>query len=347
MRLLVDSSAVKVEVALRKAETKRNALPILRSMVKPLVAKPVAKVVTKVVRCDDYLDATRLVKAAFGPRNANTGVKTLDKAVRTARRTAAAQNAYIKRLLDQHAIDLQWAAQNPAQVASQSLAAKAARLAVEAEVKAAQAAALAKVENDKRVLKAKVASIRAAIASRKAEELSEARAAKSAKAATRKAKAAKAKAKVKAVIKAKAGITTVTTVAPTARPAAAKVMVVMTKPEVKADVKPAVKSTNNAPAKPRLGTGCSFVSMPHNLRLEVNVVKFTMPTAPVREHAQVTMEALKALVKFGKTVPVVKAPVVPAVVIVSAEEQAAINLVEALFGQNFSALENEVMEVNQ
>jgi hypothetical protein len=342
-------TAVKVEVTQRKAKAKRNELSTLRAAAKPFVAKPVVKSAAKpkVVRFDDYLDATRLVKAAFGPRSANTGVKTLDKAVRTARRAATAQNARVTRLIDQHAIDYQWAAQNPAQVASQKPAAKAARLAVEAEVKSAQAAALAKVETDKKALKAKVASIRAAIAARKAHELSEARAAKSAKAATRKAKAAKAKAKAKAIVKGKAGTITLTSVAPVAKAEGKKVMVVMTKPEVKADVKPAVKSTNNAPAKPRLGTGCSFVSMPHNLRKEIAVVKFTMPAAPVREHAQVTMEALKALVKFGKTVPVVKAPVVPAVVIVSAEEQAAINLVEALFGQNFSALENDVMEGNQ
>jgi hypothetical protein len=346
-------TAVKIEVVQRKAKAKRNELSTLRAAAKPFVAKPVVKSAAKpkVVRFDDYLDATRLVKAAFGPRSANTGVKTLDKAVRTARRALANFSAAWRKARALDAMAFTWAEENPAQVANQSLAAKAARLQAEAEVKSAQAAALAKVEAEKKAVKAKVASIRVAIASRKAQELSEARAAKSAKAATRKAKAAKAKAKVKAMIKGKAGIATITTVAPTAKPAAAKVMVVMTKPEVKADVKPAVKAAAkpaaSAPAKPRLGTGCSFVSMPHNLRKEIAVVKFTMPAAPVREHAQVTMEALKALVKFGKTVPVVKAPVVPAVVIVSAEEQAAINLVEALFGQNFSALENEVREVNQ
>lgn len=298
-------TAVKREVAQRKAETKRNALPLLRTMVKPFVAKPVAKAATKVkvVRNNDFLDATRLVKAAFGPRNANTGVKTLDKTARTARRAAAARTARVERLLDQHISHTLWLAQFPAQVANQSPAAKAARLAVEAEVKAAQAAALAKVEAEKKAIAEKVKQIRKAIAKQKAQDIADHRAAKSAKTAKAKAKAAK----VKAIVKAKAGTTTISTVAPVAKPEGKKVMVVMTKPEAKAEVKPA----SNAPAKPRLGTGCSFVSLPHNLRKEINVVKFTMPAAPVREHAQVTMEALKAVAKFRKpvvaTVPVVEA----------------------------------------
>jgi len=299
-------TAVKIEVAQRKAKAKRNELPILRAQAKPFVAKPVVKSAAKVkvVRNNDYLDATRLVKAAFGPRSANTGVKTLDKTVRTARRAAAARLSSFCRFWNVNEVGVRWADQNPAQIANQSATAKAARLAVEAEVKAAQAAVLAKVDAEKKAVKAKVTAIRAAIAARKAQELSEARAAKSAKAATRKAKAAKAKAKVKAVIKAKAGITTVTTVAPTAKPAAAKVMVVMTKPEAapKAEVKPAVNAPANAPAKPRLGTGCSFVSLPHNLRKEIAVVKFGRPAAPAREHAQVTMSDLKAVAKFRKPV---------------------------------------------
>lgn len=311
---------VQVEVAQRKAKNKRNALPLLRAQAKPFVAKPakVKAIKAKTVRNNDYLDATRLVKAAFGTRSANTGVKTLDKAVRAARRAATAQNAYIARLLDQHAIDLQWAAQNPAQVASQTPAAKAARLAVEAEAKAAKAAALAKVENDKKVLKAKVASIRAAIASRKAQELSEARAATSA----RKAKAAKAKAKVKAIVKGKAGITVVTTIAPVAKPEAKVKVIVMTKPAAKAEVKPA----SNAPAKPRLGTGCSFVSLPHNLRKEIAVVKFGRPTAPAREHAQVTLADLKAVAKFRKPVVAAVPVVVAAVPVADAEPRPSLLL---------------------